>query len=566
MIWFIREPGRYEAEFRAVEALQQEVSWLEVEGWSIHQGHLQCEAEIMIPPRTYPVTLRYNEGYPDVPPSVIPRVKERWSAHQYGTGGELCLEHGPDNWISTLTGADMLRSAHRLLESEAAAPDTPAIPAPSRHELTRGQALRSQIMRFIRTPALMAHWDAFGVCTPGQFAMRLHGQSWVWYALSWEQDGQMHLNPDVPTAGEEHTYTRSGFFIRHRGEVIDTSLPSAFRGAFPEVWPDPAVAEDTTVILLGAGHEARMFYLYQDKVLECGALIEPDPAQRLPESYGVLASKRVGVVGCGSLGSKVAAMLARAGARDFVLVDDDTLRPENLVRHDLDWSGVGEGKAHALAQRLSLIRPGTKTQVRTHRLGGQESSSGAAAVVRLLSQCDLLIDATASATAFRYVAAAARGEGRPVFWAEVFAGGLGGLICRSRPGLDPAPDLARARVLHWCELQDAEPPERSKTPYGLDGERPEIADDADVSVIAAHLARIAIDHVVAPQISQFPYSAYAVGLKAGWVFSQPFDTVPIDLGAPEETAPDSKELEEAGVSRLLALLQEPEDAQAESGT
>jgi hypothetical protein len=50
------------------------------------------------------------------------------------------------------------------------------------------------------------------------------------------------------------------------------------------------------------------------------------------------------------------------------------------------------------------------------------------------------------------------------------------------------------------------------------------------------------------------------------VFSQPFETVPIDLGVPEETAPDSKDLEEAGVSRLLALLQEPEDAQAESGT
>ncbi len=77
---------------------------------------------------------------------------------------------------------------------------------------------------------------------------------------------------------------------------------------------------------------------------------------------------------------------------------------------------------------------------------------------------------------------------------------------------------------------------------------------------------MAIDHMVAPAASQFPHSAYAVGLKAGWVFSQPFDTVPIDLGAPEEAAPDSTELVEAGVSRLLALLQQPDDAQAESGT
>ena len=41
------------------------------------------------------------------------------------------------------------------------------------------------------------------------------------------------------------------------------------------------------------------------------------------------------------MGSKLAASLARSGVRRFVLVEEDVLLPENLVRNDLDWRDVG---------------------------------------------------------------------------------------------------------------------------------------------------------------------------------------------------------------------------------
>ena len=59
-----------------------------------------------------------------------------------------------------------------------------------------------------------------------------------------------------------------------------------------------------------------------------------------------------------------------------------------------------------------------------------------------------------------------------------------------------------------------------------------VADDADVSVIAAHAARMAADALVAG--SGFPHSMYVVSLRAGWIFDQPFEAHPIDAEKPAE--------------------------------
>src|SRR5205807_2470456 len=145
-----------------------------------------------------------------------------------------------------------------------------------------------------------------------------------------------------------------------------------------------------------------------------------DAEGRLPESYTVLAIKKVGIVGCGALGSKIAASLARSGVRTFVLVDDDILTPGNLVRHDLDVGSLGAHKAVALAARLKATTAGVTVSARQVALGGQESSGSTASVLDELATCDLLIDATADPQAFNFVASVATNRLRPMVWAEVY--------------------------------------------------------------------------------------------------------------------------------------------------
>ncbi|WP_261545873.1 ThiF family adenylyltransferase [Burkholderia multivorans] len=60
------------------------------------------------------------------------------------------------------------------------------------------------------------------------------------------------------------------------------------------------------------------------------ALVRPDSDNRLPTRNVGLAGKTFAILGCGSLGSKVATTVARSGARKFILSDADVLKLENL--------------------------------------------------------------------------------------------------------------------------------------------------------------------------------------------------------------------------------------------
>nr|WP_258193153.1 ThiF family adenylyltransferase [Paraburkholderia sp. BL25I1N1] len=243
--------------------------------------------------------------------------------------------------------------------------------------------------------------------------------------------------------------------------------------------------------------------------------------------------KTVAIVGCGSLGSKVAVSLARSGVSNFVLVDDDVMLPENIVRNELDWSAIGDQKVDALARRIALVSPTAQCASLRHQLGGQESSQGLAIVLSRLGKCDLVVDATASARVFNLLGAVVDRTEKPLVWAEVFPGGIGGLVARSRPGLDPSPQTARARVAAWCEDKGIPAPQAVAPYESVSGDVIHVADDADVTVIAAHTARLVIDLLVEPTESVFPHSAYFIGLEAGWIFAEPFHTFPVDLGSAE---------------------------------
>jgi hypothetical protein len=91
--------------------------------------------------------------------------------------------------------------------------------------------------------------------------------------------------------------------------------------------------------------------------------------------------------------------------------------------------------------------------------------------------------------------------------------------------------------------------------YGAQSENgsPLVADDADVSVIAGHAAKLALD-VLTREQSIFPSSAYAIGLAAEWIFQAPFDTWPIDLRSEGEWGESQEGASADDLKGLLASL------------
>jgi sulfur-carrier protein adenylyltransferase/sulfurtransferase len=569
-MWWIKDPDRLKHEVCAVDTLREQAPWLSVAAPRVSKDlSFAIDFDIVVASESLPFRLQYPTFFPETPPSVTPRDGRQLSDHQYGVGGELCLEFRPDNWDPSVTGSMLIESTHRLLSIERPTPDERAI-VPSAHSISLGQDLRPWNFRFLLTRAAMEYIAGLpiGSCNDATITdMMVPQEKFTAYikalgpalAPDWRET-QIPDRGGVDTQGVLiRVASLVDFPISPEQELLDGLIVSGRR---PDAAPLNTNIDKCRFTIIADARTATMFYSFPKEgggwnVFPYHSVdLTKDVEERLPATYSVLTKKKVGVVGCGALGSKIAASLARSGVRAFVLIDDDIFKPGNLVRHDLDAGSLGAHKAEALAARLEAITAGVVVSARRVLLGGQEPSGGTASVLDELATCDLLIDATADPQAFNFVASVATNRLRPMVCAEVYAGGIGGYVGRLRPGFEPPPHSARRQYLAWCRDQGV-PWLGQDREYGARGIAADtlVADDSDVSVIAAHATRIAVDLLVRPDDTAFPHSAYVIGLAQEWIFTEPFDTRPIDFAPDGEwTSQLSSERTEEAIAFMSSLL------------
>ncbi|WP_337052580.1 ThiF family adenylyltransferase [Pseudoxanthomonas sp. USHLN014] len=560
MIWWLENPTRARSERQGVADLAERVAWLKGVRWHLSNGAaLAVDFEIEHDGGSVPLTMTYAEFHPNSPPIVVPRDGSRLSSHQYGAGGNLCLEYRADNWETVITGAMMIESAHRLIAGER---DVGGPQLPSAHAVSLGQSVRGSYFRFLLTPQFEERLKAI---EPGQSVE-------IGIAEKFCADTCTATIAEIYGVTDGRAWPAGIRETTKRGDAVrlpqGTAMPAATQAGITDLLGALGLDALREAVLATSGEmdlvlvsatEVAHFYAYdasQKRVFGRSRLLKVAAGSRLPDDYAVLNGKSVGIVGCGSLGSKVAAMLARAGVRAFTLVDDDVFFAENLVRNELGAAATGVHKADAVRSRLIEIAGTLDVTVRRVALGGQESADSTDSVMSALRACDLIIDATADAHCFNFCAAVAKESLKPLLWGEVFAGGIGGLVARVRSGHEPEPQAARNQINAWCNAHGVPAPLAGlAAPYeaaaGIGG--PLVADDAEVSVIAGHLARLATDVLTRPEDSAFPAPAYAIGLRKAWIFSQPFETWPIELAGSERW---KAEQDPGSVAESLALLRE----------
>lgn len=120
---------------------------------------------------------------------------------------------------------------------------------------------------------------------------------------------------------------------------------------------------------------------------------------RWEEIREALAAYKVGIAGCGGLGSNAAVALARVGVRHFVLADFDRVEPSNLNRQYYFLHQIGEYKTTALADNLHMIAKGLTLELHQKKL---EFSS----IAEVFGKCDLVIEAFDKAEAKQMIAEA----------------------------------------------------------------------------------------------------------------------------------------------------------------
>ena len=162
MTWWISNPKRFAKERDEIAALTEGSGSIRVLRWHVRDNlAVAVDVEVAVGAGWQPLSLTYPEFFPSAAPDVTPTDGRRLSGHQYGDGGELCLEIRPDNWEPEFTGAMMLNSAVKLLGGEAAGLDAP--PLLSAHASTLGQRSRGEAYRFLVSEAMTAHLAGMAV-------------------------------------------------------------------------------------------------------------------------------------------------------------------------------------------------------------------------------------------------------------------------------------------------------------------------------------------------------------------------------------------------------------------
>ncbi len=477
--------------------------------------------------------------FPDLPPFVIPADDTvRLSQHQYGAGGELCLQYRSDNWHPDCKSTDVVRSTKALLEAtpakealsdvESAHPtDLPSVLAayPLRFMLSRKTAdflrvrlaghateLRLTLERRIGSTetqvariASVGHHDGLRVPLdgPGFGGKLVQG---VLYRLPGIQK--------LPNLSGKESKQELYYLLPHRLRV----------------WIDET--ESMLVVLSNGAQEVlfRVWHADDGRRIDLFHTFAPPLAKERRVHGQTFKKSSVCIVGAGSLGSKVAASLAREGVGQFMLLDNDVLWSDNLVRNELDEMDVGHHKAMSLQHRLLRINPDVRVSALGMSLTSQSTVQNIAKLSEIVSSCDLVIETTADSGVFRMAAAICTQKRKPLVWGRVYAGGIGGLVARSVPDEDPAPMFAASQLQAWCDAKNEAPPEGRQRDYGVQAEEqdePLFASDGDVGLIANRLSRHALDVLSPPEMRIHPEPAYYVGVRKGWIFDHPFDTHPV---------------------------------------
>jgi molybdopterin/thiamine biosynthesis adenylyltransferase len=256
----------------------------------------------------------------------------------------------------------------------------------------------------------------------------------------------------------------------------------------------------------------------------------------------LFADAKVLIAGCGSGGSSVALQLAMSGVGHFTLIDNDTVGPENVIRHVCGRRYVGQKKIEAVADVLLDRNPKINiTGIEADILG----YSDLAAQIRKANVVVLATDNDPTRYTINEICVK---EKVPFVVGRVFTRGIGGEVFAFRP---PAGCLAclenflqRTPFREGIREIDLVSEEEREKVYGM--EIPEIKDSpglaVDISFITSFHTRFVLDTIARtlPERPKFldPISENYIiwGNRPVHPFQKHFQIQRIDMSAQQDCA------------------------------
>ena len=305
-------------ERNAIGDLAEGNTWLANVEMRLAGTQVAFDFDLGVGERTIPLTLVYPDFFPDAAPSILARNRELLSGHQYGPSGELCLEHRPDNWTPDVTGAMMIKSAHRLLSSE----DETGQPAPGDHRTTRAQRMRHSAFRFLFSRDTLTGLESLaeGQVVEGQMQEQDVAGTYVAQLSRIETADAPEWSETKKRGGEVRSFRAVVMRVPAGGgraskdfDELKTLLWAHGHSGLATDFKD---GSDLVGIVLFDGQRLHVSMVFGDpgarKLINYDAAFAESDGVRLDPEYELLKTAKVAIVGCGSVGSKVADPFQRA--------------------------------------------------------------------------------------------------------------------------------------------------------------------------------------------------------------------------------------------------------------
>lgn len=533
--WWKRLPGRLLEEDDALAVLRDGEGLISTYRWIREASdEARLRATLDLAGGAIELEVRFPARYPEGCPSARPIPYASLSSHQFGGAGVLCLELGPDNWHPHYNAAEVLRSAWRLLVKEVISTVKP-IDIPSRHVVTLAEQVRFASGVVLRTP---------------NFETRVLGASEATeFEFNWLGSYPARIVPVALPKGQElgdipaafRNQTRFTGMLVQLDAAAPTAVPTdpgAFVAYVAEHGKRELAAEGLVALLRRPDGETRGYLRLPKEVHPLvNVPLETSIAARTAEDVRTsLSTLKVGIVGLGSLGSKIALTLARSGVTRWILVDGDVLLGPNLCRYPSTFANVGAMKVEVIKEALRDIAA-FEPEIVSYGLDIASATNPDIHTKLLtdLASADLLIDATANPEVFGVLAMLASDHRRPLLWGEVFGGGFGGLVASAHPEHGPCPRCVRAGFQAVSREWPPAPGAGTTEPYaGGAPEAPMVAMDSDVAAIAAAMSIRVID-IARGEVAPPAVSLY--GFRRGWIFHAPPEVISVPVRSDDSSCP-----------------------------
>ena len=456
---------------------------------------------------------KYPLSYPSAPPDIFPKNRSsKWvPGHQYVRKGRFCLDIREKTWCSRLTAADIIKSLQTLLIAKCIKEITKSdkLPVYEEPEPTRIERLLRQKMGVL--PSDLSFPEDHN-CGRINYVYQLNSETYRLIITDvFEEEGKQESTLAKQIWLEDALRTKyKGLWARvNKDQFIELIFMDDAQKILESLNKYAVFAEKFSVeeyfgkssrwkflvftneypkmpFLLDYNSEKQTISKYGAYILDINQLVTRMPNKR---NYEFLRKKKVSIIGCGAGGSKDAEYLVKSGVGRIVLIDDDILQTENILRHSCQLHDLSIEKVYAVKNLLRKINPFVDVQTLRENLDVIDTKTD-----ELIRDSDLIIVATASNEELFNEYAFPRGI--PAIYSKVYPMGFGGEIIRIIPGLTPCFECSHyfKEVLIQEAVPDAVFPEYGTVSYDVlsDGTQiplPALAVDSDfISLIGVKMA------------------------------------------------------------------------------